>query len=90
MAKFPNQSVWLQNWTLNWSELLVYVEGDQYSGDYFVGDAKKVEFLTRARPTIMAKDIQVVATKYPAADGLIIPALITIPTQHAQKSSNYL
>lgn len=81
IANFPDQSVWLTDWTPDWNNLIVNVEGSDYVDDYFLFDAKnEVQFLTTGRPQFAPEDINPIGkTIYSARDGLKIPTLLTIP-----------
>lgn len=80
-AKFGTQRVSVVDWTPSFSKLLVYVEGSQSPGDYYLFDEKDTpKFLMSARRNVAPERIHpIVEITYKAADGLNIPALITIP-----------
>ena len=81
IAEFPDQSVWLIDWTPDWNNLVVNVEGSDYPDDYFLFDAEnKSQYLTSGRPQFKPEDINPIGkVTYTARDGLKIPTLITIP-----------
>ncbi|HEX5787739.1 MAG TPA: alpha/beta fold hydrolase, partial [Woeseiaceae bacterium] len=74
-------SVWLIDWTRDWSSLVVYVEGPAFSGQYFVlEEGAEPLLIANARPGFDDDTIHPVAEySYTAADGLRIPTLLTIP-----------
>jgi dipeptidyl aminopeptidase/acylaminoacyl peptidase len=83
---FPGESVWLTDWTPDWKNLVVRVEGSVYSGDYFILAARqKPRFITKGRPEFNAENIHpVITTAYQARDGLTIPALLTVPADRVE------
>ncbi|HWA00421.1 MAG TPA: alpha/beta fold hydrolase [Caulobacterales bacterium] len=79
---FPNREINLINATPDFAKLLVYVEGTGYAGNYFVFDTAtgRMRQIARAYPDIPSADIaEVRAITYKAADGLDIPAYLTLP-----------
>ena len=74
-------SVWLSGWTRDWRTLLVLVEGSAFSGQYFtLTEGKEPAMLANVRPGFDDATIHPIAQfSYAAADGLKIPALLTIP-----------
>jgi len=81
LAIFPEQSVWLRDWSDDWKDLVVYVEGSSFSGNYykFSGDAEPVQ-LAAARPQVAEASIHPIGkVTFRARDGLQIPTLLTIP-----------
>ncbi len=87
---FPDQSVWLADWSANWESILVLVEGSDSSGDYYLfTDGKPPVQLAASRPDIKAQDIHPIAViNIKARDGLIIPTLITIPNTKLEAMKN--
>lgn len=81
MAQFPDQAVWLVDWTPDWKNVVVNVEGSDYPDDYFLFDAEnKYQYLTSGRPQFKPEDINPIGrVTYTARDGLKIPTLLTIP-----------
>lgn len=80
-AIFPEQSVWLRDWSNGWEDLIVYVEGSSFSGNYykFSRDAEPAQ-LAAARPQIAEANIHPIGkVTFRARDGLQIPTLLTIP-----------
>ena len=90
VAMFAGESVTLIDWSPDWKNIIVYVEGSSTSGAYYLAsEGKQLKFLTGTRPHIRTEDIHlVIAHKYKARDGLIIPTLVTIPQKHAKTMAN--
>jgi dipeptidyl aminopeptidase/acylaminoacyl peptidase len=77
---FDGQSVSLESWTDDFSEIIVYVEGEGFAGDYFIFDtnAMQAEFIAASRPDIPAEAIAPIEVfTYQARDGLKIEAVLT-------------
>ncbi len=90
LAIFPKQSVWLSDWSQDWKDLVVYVEGSSFSGNYykFSREAKAVQ-LAAARPQITEANIHPVGkVTFRARDGLKIPTLLTIPRDKLDDMKN--
>lgn len=86
-AVFGDASVSLLSWSEDFNKLLLYVEGAQYSGVYYLFDRKSnsAQPIAHSRPTIKSEDIgQVLTIEYKARDGLTIPALMTMPVGEAE------
>jgi len=79
--EFPDQAVWLIDWTPDWKKVVVRVEGSDYPEDYFLfDDINQASFLTSGRPAFKPEDINPIGkSTYIARDGLKIPTLLTIP-----------
>ena len=80
---FGDDAVQLISWSDDFNRLLLYVEGGEFSGDYFLYDRRQnsVAPVVSARPEIKAKDIgKVFVIEYKARDDLTIPALLTLPS----------
>lgn len=90
MALFPEHSVWLRDWSRDWKNLVVYVEGSTSSGEYYLfQEGKPGLFLVAARPDIKMEDVHPIAIfNYKAADGMTIPALLTIPRDKVSAMKN--
>lgn len=90
IAQFPNQSVWLTDWTPDWKKVVVNVEGSEYPDDYFLFDETNTShYLTSGRPQFTPEDINPIGrVTYIARDGLKIPTLITIPRDKANNMKN--
>ena len=81
MAKFPEQSVYLSDFSEDWKHLVVYVSGSNFPGEYYLfSEGKEAQFLTSSRPNIKPEDLHPTGkVTFAARDGLKIPALLTIP-----------
>lgn len=81
MAKFPEQSVYLSDFSEDWKNIVVYVEGSNSPSEYYLfSEGKEAKFLTSSRPTIKAEDVHPTGkVTFAARDGLKIPTLLTIP-----------
>lgn len=88
--QFPDQSVHLASWSPTWEHILIYVEGSDSSGNYYVfSDNSAPIHLVAARPNIKLEDVHPVAvTKIKARDGLVIPTLLTIPNTRLETMKN--
>ena len=77
----PRNSLTIQDYTPQWNEILLYVDGEQSSGDYLMYKAGKLDYLTAKRPDIPPDSVHKVELyDITARDGLTIPTLLTIPT----------
>jgi dipeptidyl aminopeptidase/acylaminoacyl peptidase len=68
--------------TPDFSKLVFYVEGPGHPGNFVLFDAssRSLTQIGRAYPDIAGNEVaQVQAIEYPAADGLMIPAYLTLP-----------
>jgi dipeptidyl aminopeptidase/acylaminoacyl peptidase len=85
-AKFPGNSVWLEDASPDLRYFLISVEGSNASGDYYLySDDKVIRFLSRSRPSIGPEFVNpVTAFDYEARDGATIPALLTVPLEHKE------
>ncbi|WP_188150868.1 alpha/beta hydrolase family protein [Teredinibacter waterburyi] len=90
LKAFPDQSVFITDWTPDWSHLIAYVEGSSAAGDYYLFDRKlNAQFLATARPSIQPMDVNPIGTvTFTAEDGLKIPTLITIPKNKLNDMKN--
>ncbi|MGJ8691409.1 MAG: alpha/beta hydrolase family protein [Thalassotalea sp.] len=76
----PNNTFRISDHTPDWEKLVLYVEGQNISGNYLLFANNKFQPLTNARPLIQGSQVHpVIETKYKAADGLTVPALVTYP-----------
>ncbi|MBW8858343.1 MAG: S9 family peptidase [Caulobacter sp.] len=85
---FKGQQVTLTSWTPDFRKLILFVEGGQTSGSYYLADTttKRVDIISSAYPAIPPRDIGAVrAIRYPAADGLEIEAYLTLPPGKPEK-----
>ncbi|MDN3638698.1 prolyl oligopeptidase family serine peptidase [Simiduia curdlanivorans] len=90
IEKFPDQSVWLKDWSDDWKHLVIYVEGPSSSGNFYLfSDGEAPRFLASARPNIAAEQVNPIGrVAFKARDGLIIPMLLTIPRNKAGDLKN--
>jgi dienelactone hydrolase len=81
MAKFPEQSVYLSDFSEDWKHLVVYVSGSNSPSEYYLfSEGKEAQFLTSSRPNIKVDDLHPTGkVTFAARDGLKIPTLLTIP-----------
>jgi len=88
--EFPDQAVWLIDWTPDWQNVVVRVEGSDYPEDYFLfNNNNQASFLTSGRPAFKPEDINPIGKSiYTARDGLKIPTLLTIPRSKAGAIKN--
>ncbi len=85
---FKNQQVTLASWTPDYKKLVLFVQGGQSSGAYYLADTttKHVDSIGSAYPGVPARDIGSVRTiHYKAADGLEIEAYLTLPPGRPEK-----
>lgn len=85
IAQFPEQSVFLSDWSPDWKNIAVNVQGSNYADDYFLSaDNQPPLLLTSGRPQFKATDINPIGKiNFTARDGLKIPTLLTIPRTKA-------
>lgn len=89
MQKFSSSSVDLLGKTDDNQLFLIRTSGNTEPEAFYSFDAKKKQlfYLTRGYPSITLEDLgQVTAFKYPARDGLKIPAVLTWPQSKSTKS----
>ena len=81
LDSFAEQSVWIVDQTPDWKNIVVYVEGSSFVGDYYlVGNDNKSTFLAFSRRNISHENVNPIGKITLAArDGLPIPTLLTIP-----------
>ena len=78
----PGRQVTFQSATADFSKVVFYVEGNGYPRNYILYDATagSLSQIGRAYPDITNQEMaEVHAIEYPAADGLTIPAYLTLP-----------
>lgn len=87
---FKGESVWIASHSKDWEHIVVYVEGNGYSGDYFLfSKGQQHKFISSARTSIQVKDVHPISEfSYKASDGLTIPALVTIPNNKLNELKN--
>ena len=89
-ANFPEQSVYLTDFTPDWKHLVIYVEGSSASSDYYLfAEGKVGQYLASSRPKISAEDLHPIGTvTFKARDDLKIPTLLTIPKDKVAAMKN--
>ncbi|WGL18397.1 prolyl oligopeptidase family serine peptidase [Microbulbifer bruguierae] len=89
-AMFPEHFVQLRDWSSDWRDLLVYVEGAGDSGTFYKFSADEPPTaLAAARPKIKSENIHPIGRmNFRARDGLIIPNLLTIPRERVANMKN--
>ncbi|WP_045860595.1 alpha/beta hydrolase family protein [Teredinibacter purpureus] len=90
LDKFLDHSVWINSWTADWKNVMVFVEGTQIPGDYYTYQADgSMQFIASSRPQITVEDINPIASyAYYAEDGLKIPTLLTLPKMQVDGLKN--
>jgi dipeptidyl aminopeptidase/acylaminoacyl peptidase len=85
VAQFPEHSVYLNDWSPDWKNIVINVQGSNYADDYFLATANQPPvFLTTGRPQIQSADINPIGKlSFTTRDGLKIPTLLTIPRHKA-------
>lgn len=79
-AKYPNNSVSIVSHSDDWQSIIIFLDGNGSSGDYFLYKENKLSFIASTRPQIPPENVHsIVETTYKARDGLSIPNLLTIP-----------
>lgn len=80
-AIFPEQSVYLVDFSPDWKNLVVHVEGSSAPSDYYLfAEGKPTQHLASSRPNIKDEDLNPIGTvTFKARDDLKIPTLLTIP-----------
>ncbi|AQQ69616.1 hypothetical protein Mag101_15280 [Microbulbifer agarilyticus] len=87
---FAGHSVWLHDWSEGWEQLMVYVEGSNSSGEYYLFPREGAPMrLFSARPDIKSEQVHPLATiHFKARDGLMIPTLLTLPKDRVNDLEN--
>lgn len=90
VAQFPEQSVWLIDWSPDWKHWVVNVEGSDYPDDYFLfSESAEPMFLSSGRPNILPEQLHPIGkATYVARDGMKIPSLLTIPRDKVSAIKN--
>lgn len=90
MNNFPDQSVYLSDYTDDWKNIVVYVDGTTIPGEYYLfSEGKPAKFLAAARSKIKTEDVHPIGTvTFQARDGLKIPTLLTIPKDKLSAMKN--
>lgn len=78
---FPEQSVTISDHSPDWKHIVAHVSGSHYSGNHFlVSDGKKAIGIAEQYALFKGANIHpILKTAYRAQDGLVIPALVTVP-----------
>ncbi|MET0356801.1 MAG: alpha/beta fold hydrolase [Cellvibrio sp.] len=81
IANFPEQSVYISDYSPDLKNIVVSVEGPNAAGDYYLfSEGKPAQFLAAERTNIKAEDIHPIGTvTFKARDELKIPTILTIP-----------
>ncbi|WP_111977533.1 alpha/beta hydrolase family protein [Algibacillus agarilyticus] len=76
-----NTSVYIKDWSTDWQKIVVYIEGQESSGEYMISTPDdQVEIVAHARPQIPYTAVHPMSQfKTKTRDGLKIPTLITYP-----------
>jgi dipeptidyl aminopeptidase/acylaminoacyl peptidase len=86
---FPGETVWLASWSDDRSKVVLKVEGMKSGAAYYLLDrtARQASFLFDEYEGVTPAAINEVRTiSYPAADGTVIPAYLTLPRGVPAKS----
>jgi dipeptidyl aminopeptidase/acylaminoacyl peptidase len=77
-------SIAIQDYTPDWSNIILYINGAGSSGQYLRYQNGQLSLLAHARPHIKPEQVsEVQETTYEARDGLNIPTLLTLPNDKA-------
>ena len=77
-------SITIQDYTPDWSNIILYVDGERSSGQYIRYQKGQLNLLAHARPNIKSEYVnEIQETSYKARDGLNIPTLLTLPKGQA-------
>lgn len=78
----PNTSITVRDFTPDFNQILMLVEGDEFPGDYFLYKDGAVNFIAASRPDVPIEQVNpVTITEFKARDQLTIPTLLTLPKQ---------
>lgn len=89
LAEFPDHSVWLYDWTPDWKNIVVKVEGTSAPGDFYLYSDAGARYLATTRPNIGNDDMNPLGTvTFKARDGRRIPILLTIPRSKVSSMKN--
>lgn len=89
-SNFPDQAVYLTDFTPDWKHLVIHVEGSSAPSDYYLfAEGKPAQYLASSRPNINAEDLHPIGTiNFKARDNLKIPTLVTIPKDKVAAMKN--
>jgi len=83
---FPASSVYVKQRSADNQKWLIYLTGNDSTGDYRVFDRKKIKLQTVISEYPEIENIgEIKAINYTAGDGLKIPAILTLPTNPEQR-----
>lgn len=90
LAAFPEHSVYLMDWSVDWKNMLVNVQGSTAPSDYYLfSEGKPAQYLTSSYPKIKPEDLNPIGkVTFAARDGLKIPTLLTIPKNKVGEMKN--
>ncbi|MFO1370570.1 MAG: S9 family peptidase [Marinagarivorans sp.] len=90
MAKFPEQTVELRDFSEDWKHLVVFVSGSNVPSEYYLfSEGKQPQFLTSSYPQVKSEDLHPTGkATFSARDGLKIPTLLTIPKDKVAAMKN--
>jgi len=90
IASFPDDSVYLTDFSPDWKHLVIYVEGPNSPNEYHLfSEGKPAAFLSSSRPKITMEDLHRIGTvTFTSRDGLKIPTLLTIPKDKVETMKN--
>lgn len=85
---YPASSVYVKERSADDHKWLIYLTGNDSTGDYRIFDRKKIKLQTIISEYPEIKDIgEIKALNYKARDGLKIPAILTLPTNPEQRKN---
>lgn len=87
---FPEHSVHLVDWSSEFVDIVVEVEGSTSAGDFYLfSDGQEPRLVASARPKLEESDVNPLGRlSYKARDGLSIPTLLTIPRNSVESMKN--
>ena len=84
---FANTSVNVIDWSDDWKKILVFIEGQESSGEYLLVDENnQTSTVGLARPNISYEAVHPISQLSAIDDEMISPALITVPNSWDKKS----
>jgi len=83
----PEYNIKITNFIPDWQSMVLYMDGDQSSGNYVLYQDGSLNLLATARPDIPAQAVHPVEVySFNARDGLTIPSLLTTPRDKSAKN----
>ena len=76
---FPSSSVHFESWNQDKTAIIILVSGGDAPGTYYLFDTEKVKLKRLVTQYDVDAIGEIKAIRYPARDGLKIPALLTLP-----------